>query len=135
LAKWRLTSWNDTPGWWSQELEAQVESAANSALPNETVGLFYLDLNSADLSPVHVHVFNGFATERFIDADPRDVITFCYEFLTARTEVLGTFHTHPQGSQNFSERDQMLGLWGKTHLLLAFDDGLWTSHWAVRARL
>jgi proteasome lid subunit RPN8/RPN11 len=66
--------------------------------------------------------------------DPVDVVDFAYEVLDAGWTVLGSFHSHPDGTSAFSERDRVLANWGEWHVLGYRLGGAWGLTFARRSR-
>jgi proteasome lid subunit RPN8/RPN11 len=122
LATWNLSSSSEPPQWWSDELHECCVRLADRAYPNEACGLFVLH---PDTGRVELHELSATATPRSFFAEPAAVVRFAYEALANGWRVVGTFHTHPNGSSVLSERDELLRDWADQHVLAHRSGATW----------
>lgn len=111
-------------------MQAKALQAAKRGYPNETCGLFYKSTVQAN---VELHVLYGGSTPSRIDANPDEVVQFVYGTMTPDTRLYGTFHTHPRGEREFSQRDGLLTMWGEWHAIgVHKHPDLWEFVWGKR---
>jgi proteasome lid subunit RPN8/RPN11 len=85
---------------------AQIEQAARAALPSECCGLIE-GIRDADAIHVsHVHATRNIAAQcdRF-EIDPAEHFALLRAARAARREIVGCYHSHPNGESALSERD------------------------------
>ena len=104
---------------------AQIEREARSAFPRECCGL--LEGTRADdaLHVLKIHPAQNLSTEsdRF-EIDPRDQIRLMRELRGTGREVVGCYHSHPNGREEPSPRDlQSAAEPGFVWLIAAVDAG------------
>ncbi len=114
LGTWNLILSTDPPSWFSVRLQQQLLAEAKVALPNETAGLFVRDGDVVQAWPaVAVTSPDSFTV------DPDWLVAAVYRCDDLGAQMIGTYHTHPQATPAFSERDRPLFAWGRIHLLIS----------------
>lgn len=105
----------------SQQLEKDLLSACQLRLPYETCGVLY----GAELQN-HVAV-DGYSIIRNISAcatsafsfDPKEWIDIYYQAQKNQRNIVGFFHSHPQGSASPSIDDQAGSIPWKTYCIIS----------------
>ncbi len=121
---------SDPPPWWSTGLQSECLSAASSGFPLEVCGFFVLEACSGRASfwPLRAR-----ASTHSFRVDPQEVVRFAYEIMDRQWTVLGSFHSHPDGTPTFSKRDRLLMDWGAWHVLGCRLNGVWEVTFARRS--
>jgi proteasome lid subunit RPN8/RPN11 len=107
----------------------QVMAYAADGGACEVAGFFYYD---PVMNGYRVHRLPAQTTPSSFRVPPQDVVDMAYLTGERGWHIIGTFHTHPDGQQGFSQRDVMLCEWAEWHLLLYKEADAWGMNWAKR---
>jgi proteasome lid subunit RPN8/RPN11 len=108
------------------ELRRQIERQARAALPRECCGLIEGIREVGTIHARHVHATRNIAAEndRF-EIDPADHFALLRAARASRSEIVGCYHSHPDGGTDLSARDRHgAGEQGFVWLVVALDKDL-----------
>ena len=86
----------------------QLEAAAESAWPNEACALLEGKRHGAGITVTCVHLADNVADDLLheFEADPRVLLHLHRTLRAATTEIIGIWHSHPNGSAELSAADR-----------------------------
>lgn len=126
---------SSAPPWASGDLVSDLLHEAEAAWPTEAAGFLVMQRGDhADEGRVMLRPLAGEASSVSFRAHPTAVLNILQAVEETQAQIIGTYHSHPDGAEAWSVADHDWLWWGRWHALMAKrPEGWMVSWWTVEA--